>query len=160
MNDKIKEMAAEALSHFETRERCGERIVVLKDDAPSWVHQLVRHAHDDMEPDDWRYLFILKSLSSLERGDFNGSELEPSFYHRSLTSWLTSDGRRVAYCDEAREEFGLGGDAASEEYGLDCDTLELIQVGQLLELREVFSLVKEYLEDRVRLRTRNDSSSA
>lgn len=137
MNDKIKELAAEALSHFETRERYGEEILVLKGDAPSWVHQLVRHAHDDMVSDDWRYLFILKSLSSLERGDFVGSELEPSFYTRSLNSWLTSDGRRVAYCDEAREEFGL-----------DCDTLEPIQVGQLLELREVFSLVKEYLEDR------------
>lgn len=137
MNDKIKELGAEALSHFEVRERYGKRIVVLHGNAPFWVHQLVRHANDEWL-DDWRCSFVLKSLASIESGDIDGSELEPSIYTNQLTSWLASCAWRVAYCDAARKK-----------YGLDCDTSGLLQAGQLCELREVHALVRQFLEDMV-----------
>lgn len=130
----VKGLAREALSHFETRERYGEDILVLKDDAPSWVHRLVRHAHDGMLPDDWRYSFVLGALSAIEEGDFDGTYLEPSVYISSLTNWLASDSHRIAYCDEAYEEHG-------------GRLVDLLQAGQLRERQETFLLVKEFLEE-------------
>lgn len=134
--EKVKELAREALAHFEAR-GSGKSFYILGDNAPFWVRQLVLYAHDELFPDDWRYKFIVQSLSSLESGDYDGSELAPSHYTCELTDWLASPTSRLAYCDAAREE-----------YGLQCNLFGLLQAGQMYELREVFSLVKSYLEER------------
>lgn len=140
MKEKVKELASEALSHITVRSReSGEEYYTVRTNAPFWVLQLVRHAHDGaMSPDDWRYKFIVDSLVSIESGDIAGDKLEPAHYTCSLTNWLASNRYRITFCNAARDE-----------YGLNCNMFGLLQAGQMYELREVFHLVKGYLEDRV-----------
>ena len=42
---------------------------VKNDDAPEWVVELVRDAHDDMFPDDYVYSYIVESLEALAEED-------------------------------------------------------------------------------------------
>lgn len=135
MEDQLRVLASEALSHFEVRERpSGDKFVGVKDGAPVWVSHLVRHAHDGMLPDDWRYEFIGNSLAAIAQGDLTGVSLAPSDYTYQLASWLSSDGYRISYCDDAI-----------------CDgiatTFSLLQAGQLLEISEVHRLVRQFLEE-------------
>lgn len=136
MEDRVKALASEALSHFEVRERSsGEKFVGVKVGAPVWVSHLVRHAHDGMLPDDWRYEFIGNSLTAIAHGDLEGVSLVPSDYTYQLANWLASDGYRISYCDDALL------DACT------ATTFSLLQAGQLLEIREVHSLTREFLEE-------------
>lgn len=130
----VKELAKEALSHFESRERDGEEIYVVSEDAPYWVHQMAHHAHDGMMPDDWRYKFIASALSAICDGDFYGASLTPSDYTYQLANWLSSDGYRISYCDDAIYD-GI------------TTAFSMLQSGQLLEIREVHGLVRQFLEE-------------
>ena len=49
----LQERAGEAAAWFETAER--PPFVRVKNGAPEWIMDLVRHAHGDLLPDDWRY---------------------------------------------------------------------------------------------------------
>lgn len=133
MEEQLQALAREALSHFEMR---GSSYYVIGDDVPVWVRQLVLYAHDGMLPDDWRYRFIFQSLADIESGDLDGEGLAPSCYTCELTDWLAAGTPRLAYCDAARRE-----------YGLECNMFGLLQAGQMYELREVFSLVRQFLEE-------------
>lgn len=135
MEDMVKELAKEALSHFEMRERSsGEKYISVKADAPPWVSHLVRYAHDGMLPDDWRYEFVMDSLNALCDGDFDGVSLIPSDYTYQLANWLASDGYRISYCDDAIYD-GI------------TTAFSMLQSGQLLEIKEVHGLVRQFLEE-------------
>lgn len=135
MEDQLRVLASEALSHFEVRERSsGEKFVGVKGGAPVWVSRLVRHAHDGMLPDDWRYEFIGNSLAAIAQGDFDGVSLIPSNYTYQLANWLSSDGYRISYCDDAIYD-GI------------TTAFSMLQSGQLLEIKEVHSLVRQFLEE-------------
>jgi hypothetical protein len=96
-----------------------------------------------MMPDDWKYEFIQDALNALEDAD-DWDEVEPDIdslypYTADRLKWLASHLDRPGYCDEAMGEMG-------GEFG---STVNLIGLGMYWELREVFGLVRQALEERV-----------
>lgn len=143
----MHDVASEALRHFQTRYRAdGDPYVCLADDAPDWVHDLVREAHGHMPPDDWRYKAISAALSCLaERPGEDLDELRHEYadgmtdtYSADRLRWLASHLDRTDYVDEAVEDLGYPG-----------DILGAIGMGQDCEAREVWQSVVDSLEARL-----------
>lgn len=141
----LQELATEAAGWFEgaTRDN-GETYRRLKDGRPEWVYELVREAHGEMFPDDWRYSAIEDALERLAEEDED--DARDSFTDRAVDvytgarlKWLASDLRRPGYCDDAVEELG------AYEGGL----VGLVGLGQYYEAGELFGLVLQALEQRL-----------
>lgn len=148
----IRRAAAEAAGWFETAPRHSTTtpgvFVRVREGAPDWVRTMVRTAHADMLPDDWRYEAIRDAVDYLaeitpaaeERTaeyfteHFTGAHSD--IYTRELLAWLASHGARAAYVDEAREL-----------YGGTATIMEDIRQGQRQELAEVFGLVFDCLTE-------------
>lgn len=154
----IQGRAKEAAGWFETATRAhpsgfdvpsesGESFVRVKDGAPEWVTELARKAHGDMLPDDYRYKVIRSALDALAYADEAADldDLESEFaddvdlYTSDLTAWLGSHAYRVSYCDDARDEYGQ----PQKGEGI----MAAIALGQYMERREVFRLVRQALEE-------------
>ncbi len=106
-------------------------------DVPAWLQPLCFEIHGDISPDDHKYRFIVEALDALaECDDPEDADVEADIYNHELTTWLGSHGYRPGYCDEALEE--LGGDFES--------TIQLLQLGQYAEKREVLDTVRACLE--------------
>ncbi len=139
LTEKIADKAAEFLDHFQCIkvDRSEEEIYTLKDQAPPSLKDLVREAHGDFLPDDFRYETIQDALCALSDGleDLDEVRLEADIYHHDLLKWLSSNLKRIAYCDEAKEEFGLQ----------EVDLMTLITYGQLREKEEILASVRESL---------------
>ena len=59
--------AQEAYDCFETAARPdGETFTRVRDGSPGWVGELVREAHGDFLPDDWRYGCIQSALEFID----------------------------------------------------------------------------------------------
>jgi hypothetical protein len=128
-------IARNALSYFQTKTRqSGETFHCLKDGKPDWVQDLVRHAHDGMLPDDFRYGIIKDCLDAIADGIED--DLEPEHKHYILCQWLGSHGKRHEYVNEA-----------ASDYSGDIDIMELLQAGYALELMEVTALLIDKLEE-------------
>lgn len=142
-------IAGEAYGLFERRTRDdGEEFTTLDSDtAPGWLRGLVREAHGDLLPDDWRYEAIRDALGDIELADGRDlDDLEHEFadrvdvYTGALLAWLASHSSRVGYCDGAQSE-GLTPD--------NPDVVSLIRLGQYMERREVFASVAQSLAERL-----------
>ena len=145
----VQALAREAYEAFESLARDGtpdERLYRLKDGAPEWLGELVRVAHGEFFPDDWRYEAIMDACCWIsevgdpyddERGEFADSHVD--VYNGALLEWLSSSGYRVGYCEEAVTEFGIEADAG---------IYRRIALGQYAELEEVYGLVLGALEER------------
>lgn len=143
MEKIIQDYAKQMSQAFEGRTRVsGESFRILKDDAPQWMIDVIRTAHDSarMLPDDWRYAFIEEVCDELaEASDVDDIQLEPDIYTHDLTAWLHSRADRLGYITEALEE------------GLDFkDGFKLLAYAQLREKEEVLSSVREALEEHYR----------
>lgn len=141
--ERIARLAGEAYDWFETATRVGsdETFDRLKDGRPEWLQELVREAHGEFLPDDWRYSAIRSALAWIhdndgndESGEFADSEVD--VYNAARVKWLGSHINRGSYCDEAASEFGY-----NEEQGV----YGLIGMGQYLEAGEVFGSVYSQL---------------
>lgn len=148
MSDIIAALAGEAYDAFEHKTRDnGDAFTCLKDDAPEWVHDLVREAHGDMFPDDWRYAAIRSALGAIH--DAEPSDLDDyasewadsnvDTYNGSRAHWLASNLSRAGYVDEAVEDFG------HHEYGVYGD----IGLGQYRESEEIFQSIAQSLTERM-----------
>ena len=144
VNQSMVAAASEGREGFETVRRLDFRgdCVRLKDKAPTWLAELVFLSHEQaaMLPDDWRTRLTRDALSQIANAqpDTTRQELlesiEPDTYRHVLVSWLGSNARRLAYCDDARAELR------------ELDTVaQLLAAGQVREKREVFSIVWEVL---------------
>lgn len=143
-------LARGAASWFEWRERQdGEPYTATKHAAPEWIRDLVREAHGEMLPNDWRYevihsalLYIaeagLEDADELDAGTFADEQVDT--YSGERVAWLASHGLRAGYCDEAREE-GLTAQDAS--------IIDVIGAGQYVEALEVFESVRGSLTFRL-----------
>ena len=103
-----QELAREFARSFETRTRDnGESFVYLEEGAPDWMQDALRDAHGDMFPDDWRFRAIQNVAYSLSDWDdwedcaHDIADNHVEVYTSALTAWLSSNTRRVAYCDAA-----------------------------------------------------------
>ena len=140
----IGELAAMALERFKWQAReNGDRYVSLKDGSPEWLSDLVRAAHGDFLPDDWRYERIHSALESIADCDVSTQaelhELGPGWadgpvdvYTGARLEWLASHLQRPNYCDEAISELGAP---------LEPDIIATIGYGQYTEAREVFDSI-------------------
>ena len=138
----VQNLASTYCDWFEksTRET-GEEFYKLIDGHPPELLTLVRNAHGEMMPDDWKYRFIYEALTSIsESSDPEEPELEPDPLHYDLLKWLSSRTDRCSYIDEYVEEFGSP--AA-------FDTMLLIGLGQLREMEEVYWSVLSSLQELV-----------
>ena len=148
----VQTLAREAAGWFESAYRgdTGEdqdRYTRCRDGAPEWVGELVRAAHGDMFPDDWRYDAIASALEFVAEvddpddgcGEFADQTVD--VYNGDRIAWLGSHGARQGYCDEAAAEFGAE-DTAS-------DIISMIGWGQYAEASEVYGLVLQALEARL-----------
>lgn len=141
----IATLASEAYDAMETRTRDdGTNYVTTKDDAPQWVQDLAHDAHGTMLPDDWRYDAIHSVLSALSCGadEDDPGEIADTLvdtYTGDRLRWLASHMDRVAYCDDAAEEFGAP----------DCGIVERIGWGQYMEASEIVGSVVESLRARL-----------
>jgi hypothetical protein len=146
----LDQLAHEAYDQFEYAERPdGETFERLKDGAPEWVHELVREAHGEFLPDDWRYDAIKSALAHIyDTGPEDADDVDPhefadqhvDVYTSARLAWLSSNLQRASYVDEAASE-GL----------IDPDTDEVgrIGVGQYMEALEVMGSVLESLRERL-----------
>lgn len=125
---EYQKLAQEAVRFFRINSR---EAVELSEDAPQWVFDLVREAHDGMLPDDWRFALILRVLEAMSEGN----DPEPDTYFSRLLDWLGSHLNRVGYCDSALEE-------VSPSY-----TFSLIQWGQSYEMEDIRQIIEEYFDN-------------
>jgi len=142
----IAALAAEARKHFtqDTRSN-GDKFWAndVKDTDPvsGWIYGMVRDAHGDMMPDDYRYAFVVDALdviadSDAETGDDarDSIVMESDIYTSDLLKWLASRNDRLDYCDQYADETDTNG------------TLERISGGQWTEKNEVLNSVINSLE--------------
>jgi hypothetical protein len=137
-------------SMFQTKTRdSGGAFVTRMDDAPEWLTDVCREAHNDMLPDDWKYAAISAAFDRLaecdETDDLDDVAHEwadgyVDVYNSDLADWLASHNARGDYCDEARKEWGSTDGA---------DTWTMLQRGQYREAHEVFDLVLAGLRERL-----------
>lgn len=138
----IQETAASFAPCFEFGTRSdGETFRRLKADAPEGLRDLVRSAHGDALPDDWRYECIENALQYIAENPHEEdaaifAEGETDVYTSNLLAWVASGNGRVGYVDDAIREFGPA-------VSLDG----LLRSGQYAEAYEVFGLVWEALAD-------------
>lgn len=118
----------------------GTKFVCQKDDAPDWLNDLCRDAHNDMMPDDFVYSVIEDALDAIIDADGDAEDLflEADSYTRDLLAWLSSNLKRVNYVDEAAEEYG--GDASE-------GIVHLISAGQYHEKSQILANVVNSLEN-------------
>lgn len=144
MAHTVQNRAAEARAFFIFQKKRGatsddNEIWMLKDKAPHWITQLVRDAHADYAPDDYRYEYIvdaLELLSESEDPDEAREALEADIYTSDLTEWLASNISRVGYLSEVLEEFPDTDDG-----------FDLLSRAQYQERSEIFDSVLDSLEN-------------
>jgi hypothetical protein len=159
----LKEAAAAMAESFEQRTRAnGESFYALKDEAPDWMTDALYEAHNGILPDDWAYSAarsLVNGLADIDSDDtaesvqYNGRDSEiidscVDVYTGRLTAWLASHLARVAYCDDAAEEYGEPG-----------DMIKRIAQGQYYELSQIFNAILSACEAQV-TDSDDDSSDA
>lgn len=136
-----KDVAALALKYLTTKKRTdGNVFVTTTDDAPDWVVMIVRNAHEDMLPDDYKYDYIWNALEAITQYDDPQdaeSDIEADPYTFDLLEWLRSHLDRPGMVDEAVEEFG------HSEQGIVGD----VMLGQWSEKTSVFRTVLNDVEE-------------
>lgn len=92
----------------------GEMFVRLIDDAPDWMGDAVRNAHDGELPDDWRYATCSALVDRIaddaeggtRRDDIDTGEMADGLadaYNNALLDWLRADLSRASYADDCSE---------------------------------------------------------
>jgi hypothetical protein len=136
---KMKTTTELAMNASQFLYRDKERDLVLPvANAPQWFTDLCRTAHSDFPPDDWRYEFIQDALYALAEDADAEPDLDSLYpYTKDRLNWLASSLNRSSYCDDA-----------ASDYGWPTSTDTLIAYGMQRELEEVFTLVRQWLEER------------
>lgn len=141
----IQSLAKQLYDSLETAPRQdGTEFLRLKEGSPPWMQEVVRAAHGDMMPDDWRYKFVEDACQAIiEHEDDRDSafaSLEADIYTHDLLQWCASNLRRPEYVNETIGEYSLP--VSTREF----DILRYIGWGQLHEKEETFNLLYNALE--------------
>jgi len=140
----IQDKATEALTWFESARRDENdpesAFTRTKDGAPEWVTDLVRDAHGEFLPDDWRYDKIRDALEFIAESDDPEDSAEfadqaVDVYTSDRLAWLSSNLRRASYVDDARENLGATNSIIDD-----------IGLGQYQEAGEIYGSVLNSLE--------------
>ena len=140
-----QDYAKEALTYFERITRSNDsEAYTTKPETPEWLTDLIRTAHGDLMPDDWKYEFIHDALLHFEDNDFDDEDLPEaidscvSIYNHELLKWVSSNLNRSSYVDDAVNEWM--GDKHFDLY-------EALAAGQYKEIEEVFHSVGDSLKE-------------
>lgn len=122
----------------------GESFTSLKDGSPDWMQDVVRKAHGDFLPDDWRFAAIkhlasaVSEMDDADDADGYGEICDGavSVYTGALTAWLASNIIRVGYCDQAHEELGAAANMS-----------QALMQGQYFEYYETLTLLVSALQE-------------
>lgn len=113
-----------------------EGVVTLSDDAPEWLLDAVREAHDDELPDNWRWEKCAAIVEAHEEGEDDPFVIASSLvdiYTSDLLRWLTP--ARLHWLDEA-----------VANYGFDT-SFNTLQAAQSLCLENMASILIEAIAD-------------
>lgn len=149
----IQTLAQEVLNHLEHGTRDGgESYIYLKSAKAGWQQDLVQDAHNDMMPDDFKYLFVWDVLNNIvdhEDGtplctfqdllnEWADSDID--VYTHDLIKWMGSNLTRLGYCDDA-----------AKDWGLEASVLMSARMmhGQRMERLEVYQSVLSSLDDQL-----------
>lgn len=145
--EEIIDLAQRYIGFFESQERAGETFIRLTLDAPDGLKELVKEAHGDFLPDDYRYEFIYESVATIAEAEgFKPDRdledlyqwIDADVYFGDLVSWFGSNSKRTEYVDEIRNEHGCEPfDSVKDE----------IRAGQEKEKHEVFFTVLNKLRE-------------
>ena len=147
MKMTVKERAADALYYFDHVERettDSKVILVLKDDAPHQLRDMVHAAHLGLVPNDTSVRMIYEMLCALSdvRDDSAVEDtiagFEPPIYYNELIDWLGSDTTRVDYADAAIERLR----AVDSEFNL----LNVLRLAYKLEVEEIAAVIVNELK--------------
>lgn len=129
---RMHTVANEALAYLRPDE---DGTIRLADDAPNWLQELIRIAHEGLPASDsYRLAYIRDALQGLAHSTtLDNVGTEPDMYLPDLLAWAASDETRADYCDSAIGNYG-------------ADTLkQVLGVGQWIERRTVLLIVHTYL---------------
>jgi len=135
--ESIKDLASHFEGFFIKKQRDNGEDFWIVESAPDELKELIRDAHEDMFPDDYKYEFIREALldfASYEDIDSAIDNIEADPYTAGLTHWLASDINRVYYLTEAIEQYEPK------------DGFQVLTLAQYDEKREVYSSVQNSLE--------------
>lgn len=148
------ELAEQMSKAFEGGKRDnGDEFRKLKQDSPDWMQAVVRNAHGDMLPDDFRYRFIESAVDHFAEEDSDpddygeGVDSAVPVYNATRLQWIASNLRRANYVDDAVSEFGM------EDFNL----FQALGYGLYAEISEVFGQVSQALQDMVAADQEEDS---
>jgi hypothetical protein len=131
----IQELARQYADMFITAQRDNEETYLTLRDSNDNLMSLIRDAHGDMMPDDFKYQFIHEALEAIaETDDIDDINLEPDCYNRDLVKWVSSNLIRASAVDEA-----------VENYSYKC-FYSALRMGQSAEKEEVLYFVRSSLE--------------
>lgn len=107
----IASVAKIGADHFDSRRRrtSGEQYACLEDDAPDWIEEAVKDAHDGKLPDDYVYETAREAFFHIYAWEDDADDMRSEFCdveagYKELTDWLGSHLDRFGYCDQAAEE--------------------------------------------------------
>lgn len=95
----------------------------LTDDAPDWLYDAVKEAHDEELPNEWRFRHCHAIAVAIDEGDSDAFEIAGNLvdiYTPMLIEWLGGNVFRPSYCDQAQREWAISNQ----------DVIELIRSGQ------------------------------
>ena len=128
-----------------------------------WVTDLVREAHGDMLPEDWRYETIREALDRIANDGPDVADDEDEviedmgtdfaddvdIYTAELTGWLHSRADRYSYVDAFVEEYDYVGEDPQMAGTSRPSVLAMIRGGQMMERREVWDSVIKSLRAQI-----------
>ena len=132
----MEQLAQELRQDFERKVRDNGDEFYCLDRVEHPAKAMVYAAHDGEFPNDFVYEAIVDTLDNIA-GGAGEDDCAPAadMYHGSLLNWVSANLYRMAYVDEALEEYG-------------CKTLsQALILGQARQLEHVARTVWNYLEE-------------
>lgn len=144
---------------FESRQRDdGAPFLCLADNAPDWMRDAVREAHDGELPNDYAYdmardavEFIAEALEGDDGREFiddsadaahDFAEAAVSVYNADAVRWLADNLSRADYVARAVEEFGASLDA--DEFG--AGIFGMLRAGMVAQALDAFAAIASAIE--------------
>ena len=131
---QVKALAEHLSKALIANSRNGSEVILLKDNSPQWMTDVIRTVHGEKLPDDTTYAFISKCADAIADAadDLNDAitAIEPDVYTHNLTAWLNARVDHVYYLTEVLEESEIK------------DGFQLLAAAQQKQIQEIgFALI-------------------